>query len=521
MRLRLTLIALSLLAGCATLPQDRPPPAKQGQGLVLAGARGVPDLARGREAAAAGRLEDAERDLKPLAERGYTLAQATLARLYAQAGDSRAAEAQEWFRRVLPRVPTADLPLARLLIRSPDRARWAEARDLLRGAWQQRQDVEALTGLIDFYRLHPELDTAKEAEALGAQASVLQQPEARAAVIRWYRSTRETPGHAERLLKLCEESLAQVPECYVELARQRRGEALREPRQHLVQQAVKQFQAQQLDAPTLADLARALVEEEKSVESADMPAETSTGVSPRAGATARSCGLDPVAASAEPAAPKQAAAHADPALAAQLLQTLGKGDAVARSEAAAVVVRYPYLLPDLDAEAALKAGVAAQRPEAVLALAQLYIEGERAPRNPEAARELLQAAIKAPERAAQAHYLLGRLYQHGYLDEIDAPRALDHLVIAARSGYAPADAALARLFAAGRGLCPDPVSAAVFAAIGAQAGDPAMQRLQSQLQARMDPAQLRAANALYQQELAARGAASKSTAASADTGGRS
>lgn len=513
----LPLLAAALFAaGCASLPPEAAPDA-----AAAKTARGLPDLARGRAAAAEGRLADAEHDLKPLAERGYPLAQTTLARLYAQAGGEAAAEqAQRWYRSALPRVPTADLPLARLLMRSEDRERLAEARELLKKAWEQRQDAEALTGLVDLYRRRPELAAEGEAAALAARAEQLEHTDARVAVIRWYRSTREAPGHAERLVQLCERSLAQAPECYVELARHRRASGNADSRRQLVDQAVAQFDARQLDAPTLAAVARALVEERGSVETAEMPAQAAATTTTPAGWNARSCGFDPVKEAAEPAAATQAASNADPELAGRALQKLSSGDVSARAEAAAVVVRYPYLLPDFELERALKDAVAAQQLAAALPLAQLYIDGQRASRDPQAALELLTAATKRADSAAQAHYLLGRLYQHGFLDEVDPKRALDHLLLAARSGYGPADVALARLFAGGRGLCPDPVAAAVFAALAAQAGDLPMQRLQQQLQARMDKAQVRAANALYQQELAARGAAPK-TARASDPGVRS
>src|SRR3546814_8201776 len=57
---------------------------KGGDGVLVSHAQGLPDLARGKQSAAAGRLDDAEADLKPLAEQGYVEAQIALARLYAQ-----------------------------------------------------------------------------------------------------------------------------------------------------------------------------------------------------------------------------------------------------------------------------------------------------------------------------------------------------------------------------------------------------------------------------------------------------
>src|SRR3546814_19802285 len=59
---------------------------KGGDGVLVSHAQGLPDLARGKQSAAAGRLDDAEADLKPLAEQGYVEAQIALARIYAQIG---------------------------------------------------------------------------------------------------------------------------------------------------------------------------------------------------------------------------------------------------------------------------------------------------------------------------------------------------------------------------------------------------------------------------------------------------
>jgi len=507
-RLPIVLLVAALCAGCAGIQrQPRGQPDKAGSGLLLSGAQGLPDLARGRAAAAAGRLADAERDLQPLAERGYPLAQTTLARLYAQA-EGGADAARHWYRAALPRVPEADLPLARLLLRTGERWRMAEAQQLLRRAWEQRGEVEALTGLLDLYRSHPALDRQGEAARLAARAEQLPQAEALAASARWLRSTPTLPGHAERLVRLCQRARSQLPECYVDLARHERRAGSGDSQQQLVGQALADFTAQRLPAPTLGAMAKALLVESDGLEPADAPASSpGAAAADESAGTAGSCAQAPLAAAAESAAATAPAAQAQPELAGRIVQQLAAGDAAARVEAAAVVVRFPYLAPDFDAEAALQAGVQAQLPEAGLQLAQLYIEGRRGARDPQAALALLQAAQQQAPTQLRARYLLGRLYQYGYLDEIDATRALEQLLAAARAGYAPADAALARLFAAGRGVCPDYGAAHVFARLAAQAGHAGMAQLQRQLRERMDAAQADAADALFQQELAARGAA--------------
>jgi len=503
------LLGASLLAACAGLERQprSGPPAKQGEGLLLNGARGLPDLQRGREAAAAGRVEDAERDLEPLAERGYPLAQTTLARLYARREDPQAsAQAQHWYRSALPRVPDADLPLARLLLRTGDPARLAEAEALLRQAWEQRSEAEALSGLIDLYRQHPELDQQQQAEALSARAEQLAEPEVRGATIRWLRSTVALPGHQERLLGLCRRALEQEPECYVDLARDARRRASTDAQATLIDQALAAFATQHAQAATLGALAKALVEEVGGAESGASPASSADAASALA-PNLRSCRQSAMQQAVEPPESGKPAAQAQPELATRVVRALAAADALAQVEAAAVVLRYPYLAADFEAEPALKAGIAAGLPEARLHLAQLYIEGRRGERDPQAALALLQAALQQEATEVRAHYLLGRLHQYGYLDEVDADAALQHLLLAARRGYLPADVALARLFASGRGVCPDYAAAYVFAGIAAQAGHAAMAQLRQELRARMPRGQAQLADHLFQQELAARGAA--------------
>src|SRR3546814_8000602 len=53
---------------------------KGGDGVLVSHAQGLPELARGKQSAAAGRLDDAETDPKPLDEQGYAQAQNAPAR---------------------------------------------------------------------------------------------------------------------------------------------------------------------------------------------------------------------------------------------------------------------------------------------------------------------------------------------------------------------------------------------------------------------------------------------------------
>jgi hypothetical protein len=76
---------IALLAALVTLALPAPAQQrvdKEGAGAVVNGANGLPDLQRGKMAAAAGRIDDAERDLVPLAERGYVDCELWLGRGY-------------------------------------------------------------------------------------------------------------------------------------------------------------------------------------------------------------------------------------------------------------------------------------------------------------------------------------------------------------------------------------------------------------------------------------------------------
>ncbi|HJT98415.1 MAG TPA: hypothetical protein VJ696_08890, partial [Rhodanobacteraceae bacterium] len=125
----LVVASAMLIAGTAALAQQRVD--KEGRGAIVSGSGGLPDLARGKAAAAAGRTEDAEHDLVPLAERGYVDAEIALGRLYAHQETTDAAKkAEHWFREALPSSNLAEVPLARALVRLGDARQLAEAEQL-------------------------------------------------------------------------------------------------------------------------------------------------------------------------------------------------------------------------------------------------------------------------------------------------------------------------------------------------------------------------------------------------------
>src|SRR5258705_13836124 len=106
----ISLLVWGPLVGCSGLHLVRGLPivAKSPHGTLISNARGIPDLERGNQARLAGRLEEAERDLSPLARRGYPDAQLYLAAVYSQRESTDAQDAAiALYRAVLPRRPEA------------------------------------------------------------------------------------------------------------------------------------------------------------------------------------------------------------------------------------------------------------------------------------------------------------------------------------------------------------------------------------------------------------------------------
>ncbi len=161
------------LAGCSGLHVARGLPiiAKSPHGLLISGTQGIPDLERGNQARLAGRLDDAERDLAPLAHRGYPDAQLYLAAIYGQkeSRDSQD-EAISLYRKVLPRRPEAAVPLARMFMRRGDQSSVLEAQRLLVHAEREPGGPEVQAALLDLYAQCPQLDVKARAPAL-AQAA--------------------------------------------------------------------------------------------------------------------------------------------------------------------------------------------------------------------------------------------------------------------------------------------------------------------------------------------------------------
>ncbi|NGY04636.1 hypothetical protein [Solimonas terrae] len=505
---------------------------KQGEGALVEHAEGLPDLARGRQAAIEGRLDDAEADLKPLAERGYVEAQIALASLYAELGTpERVAEAIGWLRTARNSSPLdTETPLGRLLVRQNDEASIGEGRALLGDAWQRHHDPAALAGLIRLYSEQPRRDADHQVAALVAQAERIGTPDVRGAIIDWYRSTRGDDGHADKLVSLCDRWVDQVPGCYVDLARAARADGHADRLQSLVKAAGDRYADGRVDAPTLASLARVLVapldtgdddDDDGAAPSAPVRisdvsedegelGDTAVQAQAARGDGSQVCTrvvLTPPDGAAVATTTGASAARGLPAQADMANALLGKlfaGPTEAAVLAAGVVARYPYLLPNVDVQARLERGATQGVPEASLYLGQLYLGGERTQRDPQQALRYLQQAAAQPATALKGHYYLGRLYQYGYLDESRPLLAAQYLMWSARRGDAAADGALARLFVNGKGLCPNLRNADVFARLGAHEGSASAAQLERQIAALLPAEQLASVDQMYSAELAVR-----------------
>jgi len=539
------LIGISMLAGCADVHVRKGLPivAKPQDGALIAGTDGAADIGRGNQARLAGRHDDAIRDLEPMAQRGYADAMLYLAAVYAQSPSMAAQDkAIAWYRKALPQRPEAVVPMARALTQSGQTRLVAEAEQLLLATRRRHDDPLADAALLNLYGLFPAFDTKQQAPKLAAALIKSPLPESRATAINWYRDEITDRASAERLLALCRKNLDAAPECYLDLVEYYRFTRDKAGLEKQVDAALKAFDtltplkvsdsldAMPLDVAALAGrLAVTLVEQpgiEDTLEQAEAVRNTRTADELlRDGAaddsTDGSEAPDPTpqtAADAVPATPAtvaivppSASGNAEPELANKVLRWMLKRPGAMKVEAAAVAVGFPYLLPDIDIEALLKAGVADQRPRASLMLGELYFFNQRAPREADLAEMHFKTALNYRETSIPAHYRLGRLYQQGYLSRPDPAKSLEHFLYAARHRVTAADTHLSRLFYDTPGARTNRVNAYVFAKLSSDGGYPVVVRtlrngvpnaypLLERLTADLTPAELEAAEALYQKE---------------------
>jgi alginate biosynthesis protein AlgK len=523
-----------LLGACKSVHVTRglPTVAKSTDGMLVHGAEGAPDLERGNQARMAGRLDDAERDLLPLAERGYPDAQLYIAAIYSQKESPAAQDtAIQWYRKVLPQRPEADVPLARVLMHRGDRASVLEAEKLLLNAQRKRHEPSADIALLDLYGMYPQFDARHQAPALAKAASRSKLADVRVAAINWYRSSLADPDNARRLMELCRSNKEATPLCYVDLALYYRYAQQPKELEKLIDQALAAWQDYRPDVnpsalepdeivlPAIAGrLAMSMVDQplEQPPEGADEDLQLQTQIEAQIAETEAEENPDArvnesVPQTAPVAQPAAMPGNAHPELADKILRWMLKQGGAMSVEAAGIAVGYPYLLPDVNLEEVLNKGVAANIAHASLYLGQLYYFNQRTPRNAKLGEESLKRALQYRETNIPGHYRLGRLYQQGYLGKPDPQKALDNFLYAARRRVTAADSHLARLFYDTPGAKINRINSYVFARLAEDAGVTVVIRtlhngqlgsykLLDRLRKDLTPEELRRAEQLYQQE---------------------
>lgn len=384
----------------------------------------LPDLQRGRAALAAGNTEAAVQDFAPLAERGYPEAQIGLARIHTARGTpADIARAVDWYRSALKSQPAADLPLARILIRSSAPSAVHEAEQLARGA-ERRGEPRALAILIALYTDHPELDQSGDTENLVRRAQALNPPlpQASAAVVRWYRTAPAGIAQSDALVTYCQTVLDILPDCYSDLARHYRAQGDTTQIERYAELATTAYRQGRISMPVVEHFARQLIT-------------------------------------------PGAAGEPRPGIAYRLLNLSAERSPAGQVLLANLLTQDPSLDPQTDPIPLLEGAYAKGSADAALILGQRYMDGDSIAIEPQRAeRYLLDAANTLPA----AHLALGTLYERGMLGEADPARALDHYLTAARTGSPRADWALAQMFTASRGIARNTTNAYVFASLAAR-----------------------------------------------------
>lgn len=432
-----------------------------GLSLLTGCAGSLPDIDLGKQAKAGGDLSAAEANFRPLAERGYVEAQIGLADVLIRSPSQlQQAKGEALYRQALKQSPLAAPRLGKWLASKNQSTadERAEATRLLRQAMASGD----YSALLPWVRVQVQDPQQLSGMALEQQLSTWQSQgigEAQLGKILLYRARGDYNQHLDEIQATCEHWVAEVSECYVELASIYQIQGDQAKQQQLLERLQSDYQAALLTPQRVQAVAKVL-------------ADSSLG---------------------QPA----------PEDAKTLYLSITEVYPDAWHSLGELLKRYPDLGDTQELRGYLQQGVDVGSTRAALELGQLLIKGRVLPADPEAAEEYL---LMAAADQTKAHYALGKLYSSGQLGKINPQKSLEHLLIAARRGEAMADMALAQLFADGRGVKINRVYAYSFALLAQQHGmayGPVLvERLDSQLQ----PAEKNQAQALLARELEARGA---------------
>lgn len=483
--------------------------------MLVSETSGPPDLERGRHARLAGELEKAMKDLKPLAERGYPDAMTLLASTYLDLGTIAARdEAEKWYRRALKGRPDAGLSLARLLIGYGKRERLSEIDGLIHEA-ERRGDEEIDSVRLQQYTQFPDLDVKADGDRIAQRALRSSYPAVQVAALMWLRQNIAKGDNAAILEAACRERLQIDPSCYIDLAHFYRYQGKQDQLRTIVADALVTFEtgaessverpesARLYEPPTqyaslAGRLAAAMVDEINEENNEDDAAEQQSAAPAQSDLDFEDDDFEgdrpPVASAADVAVANTAPPKPQPALGADATapvvaalaatqQSVELADKILRwmlsksadfsVEAAVVAVRYPFLLPEINLEAALRPASDAGNPAAVSALADLLFNGQRqAIRRPFEAIDLYKRCLSFVATEVRANTRLGRVYAMGILGHPDPQLALKYYLNAGRSGSVQAYTSLARMFLGMPGIQVNRVNGYVFAKRSEDAGRP-------------------------------------------------
>ena len=427
--------------------------------LAQAGCAQLPDLDLAKQARIGGDLQVAEENYRPLAELGYSDAKVGLADVLVQSPDPvRQAEGEAIYRDSAKTNPDARIKLGKWLAGKENitQAERLEASQLLRDALNSG-DQSALLALVRLQLEDPtRVGTAdverelKDWEARGI-------PHAGLGWVMVYRARGDYAAHVDEIRRSCEAWLSEVNDCYIELATVYRIQGDDEAMTSLLERLERAFSAELVSAPQLRSVAKALVDEGQG--------------EPRPEDAMR------LYASIAPQWPDAYAGLAD------------------------LLRNYPQLGDSDQVVAYLEQGVEAGSSRSALLLGQIYMNGKLIPAEPEKAEQYF---LQAAPQESKARLLLARLYRDGMLGEVYAEKALEQLLIVARSGNPSGDVALAQLYGDGRGIKIEPVYAYGFATLAKEQGVPQADVWLERIAPRLQPGDMERVRTMVNRERAAR-----------------
>ena len=400
----------------------------------------LPDIGRGVQALEAGRLDQAEKNLLPLAQRGFVDAQHYLARLYKQVGtEATRDEAIRWYEQSVSKYPLDADPLGRLRFeatRDPQHLLGVEQMLL-----QQREfgNPDALKRLVRLYRDFPGLaDDDKIGDVLGA-ALATDDPDNIAAVIDWYRKNDGVRENFVQLIQLCARHYRRVDDCLPDLALNARMGRNPERVTELVDQALARYPSERVDAGLLYDMASRLLTNNV------------------------------------PQPPMQADAI-------ELLEAASSRHLPALARLGEILTDRPDLIEDANPIEMLEQAHAAGSADAALTLGRAYMNGTLVEIDPSRAEQYLS---EASETLPAGKFSLARFYMRGFAGDDEYVRAAPLLLDAARAGYQRADLDLARFYAENRVVQANPAYAFAFARIAQRNEVSGVAEFLNQLQPRL------------------------------------